>query len=83
MLFNAPMTQVPNTQGFPDNGYPASSYYGINSTLTNFDTFSASASAVGGDGNTSLMPAQTRHGGLVAAFVIVLLAVVLWHMYYK
>lgn len=83
MLFNAPMTQVPNTQGFPDNAYPASAYYGINSTLTNFDTFSASSSAVNGATNTSLMPTQTRTSGLVVAFLVVLAAVVLWHFFYK
>jgi len=83
MLFTVPMSQVPNTQGFPDNAYPASAYYGINSTLTNFDTFSASASAVNGEGATSLMPAQTRTSGLVVAFVVVLAALVLWHFFYK
>lgn len=83
MMFNAPMTQVPNTQGYPDLGYPASAYYGINSTLANFDTFSASSSAVSGEGPTSLMPTQTRFSGLVVAFLIAIGAVVLWHVFYK
>lgn len=85
MLFNPNglQTQVPNTQAFPDNAYPASAYYGINSSLTNFDTFGASASAVSGATNTSLMPSQTRTSGLVVAFLVVLGAVALWHFYYK
>jgi hypothetical protein len=83
MMFNVPMTQVPNTQSFPDNAYPASAYYGVNSTLASFDQFGGSASAVQGEGPSSLMPAQTRYGGLVTAFLVVIGAVVLWHFYYK
>lgn len=83
MLFSIPQTQVPNTQGFPDNAFPASAYYGINSTLTNFDTFTASASGVNGQGNTSLMPSQVRTSGLVTAFLIVIAAIILWHFFYK
>lgn len=80
---NFPLTQVPNTQGYPDNAYPASAYYGINSTLTAFDTFGGSASAVNGEGPTSLMPAQSNLSGLVVAFLAVLGALFVWHMYYK
>jgi hypothetical protein len=86
MLLNVPTTQVPNTQSFPDNAYPASSYYGINSTLANFDTFTASASAAGNGiagSNTSLMPTQTHMPGLMVAFVIVIAAAFAWHFYYK
>lgn len=83
MFKQFPVTQVPNTQGFPDNAYPASAYYGINSTLASFDTFSASSSAVNGEGPNSLMPAQGKTSGLVVAFLIVLGAVVVWHVYYK
>lgn len=83
MLFTIPQSQVPNTQAFPDLGYPASAYYGINSTLTNFDTFTASASAINGQDNTSLMPAQSRTSGLMVAFIIVLAALFAWHFFYR
>lgn len=83
MMKNFPVTSVPNTQSYPDNAYPASAYYGINSTLTSFDTFSGSSSAVNGEGNTSLMPSQVNTRGLVVAFLVVIAVVFLWHYYYK
>lgn len=86
MLLQVPTSQVPNTQSFPDNAYPASAYYGINSTLANFDTFTASASAAGNGisgGNTSLMPAQTRTSSLMVVFLVVIGAAIAWHFYYK
>jgi len=83
MQFQFPTSSVPNTQSFPDNAYPASAYYGINSTLTAFDTFGASAGAANSSGSTSLMPAQTKMSGLMTAFIVVILAVVAWHFYYK
>jgi len=83
MMKNFPQTNVPNTQAFPDNAYPASAYYGINSTLTATNQFGASSSAVAPQGDTSLMPAQVSSGGLVVAFLLVIGAVVLWHYFYK
>ena len=84
MFLNVPFTSVPNTQSFPDNAYPASAYYGINSTLAAFNTGGASG-GVGGDngGSNSLMPAQMNTQGLVIAFLLVIGAVVAWHLYYK
>lgn len=83
MMKNFPVTSVPNTQSFPDNAYPASGYYGINSTLSSMDSMSASSSALNGDATGSLMPSQANWQGIVVAFILVIGAVFAWHMYYK
>lgn len=83
MQFQFPTSSVPNVQAYPNNAYPASGYYGINSSLEAFDTFGASAGAANASGSTSLMPSQTHISGLMTAFVIVIIAVVAWHFYYK
>lgn len=83
MMLNFPVTSVPNTQAFPDNAYPASAYYGINSTLADTSSFSASSSATNADGTLSLMPSQSNYSGLVVAFLVAIAAIVLWHFYYK
>lgn len=83
MMANFPVTSVANTQSFPDNAYPASAYYGINSTLADTTAFSASSSATNADGTMSLMPSQTNVSGLVIAFLVAIAAIVLWHYYYR
>jgi hypothetical protein len=81
---NLPMTVVPNLQGFPENGYPVSAYYGIDSTLQQINTYTGSGNAA--SGNDSLMPKPTspyKYRTLITAFLIVVGAVVLWHYYMK
>lgn len=79
-----PMTSVPNLQGFPENGYPVSAYYGVDSSLATVNQQSPSGSASGG--SASLMPGPTspnQFRDLVIAFSLVIGAVVLWHYYMK
>lgn len=79
-----PMSSVPNLQGYPENGYPVSAYYGVDSTLMGVNSMSPSGSATGG--TASLMPAPTsphQFRDLVIAFVLVIGAVMLWHYYMK
>jgi hypothetical protein len=83
MMLNYPVTSVPNSQAFPDNAFPASAYYGINSTLADTTAFSPSSSATNADGTMSLMPSQMNMSGLVIAFLIGIGVLGLWHYYYK
>lgn len=89
MMKNYAVTSVPNTQSFPDNAYPASAYYGINSTLADMTSMSASGNAgstptgAQSGATASLMPYQTNIRGLILVFVIVLAVIALWHWYYK
>ena len=82
------MTTVPNLQGFPENGYPVSAYYGIDSTLATMTSMSPGASATsGGKKSDSLMPAPALGPGnyrsVIIAFLLVIGAVALWHFYMK
>jgi hypothetical protein len=80
MLAQYPMSTVPNLQGFPEAGYPASSFYGIDSTLAGINAMGASSGSL----STLNAPAQQPNmRTLVVALVIVVASVWLWHAYMK
>ena len=74
------MSTVPNLQGFPEAGYPASSFYGIDSTLASVNSMSPSS------GSLSVLASpqsQPNMRTIVVSLVIVVGAVFLWHAYMK
>lgn len=88
MLRQYPMTTVPNLQGFPENGYPVSAYYGIDSTLASMSAQSPGGTATsGGKKSDSLMPNPSLGPGnyrtVIVAFLLIVGAVTLWHFYMK
>jgi hypothetical protein len=79
-----PMSTVPNLQGFPEAGYPASAFYGINSTLAAMNGMGASSSATASGGNLSVLAEpvqQPTMRTLVVALTLVVGGVFLWHTY--
>lgn len=83
MLAQYPMSSVPNLQGFPEAGYPASSFYGIDSTLAGMNAMSASSGAAGSLSALAQPAMQPNMRTLVVALLAVVGAVALWHMYMK
>lgn len=80
MVKQYPMTRVGPLQGFPEDGYPMSAYYGINASLAEQTDNTASASATGGKSG-SILPGNGSIRTLIVAFLAVVGAVALWHAY--
>jgi hypothetical protein len=79
-----PVSSVPNLQAYPENGFPVSAYYGIDSTLAGVNGMSPSSSATGGTASLMPQPATpNQFRDLVIVFGLVIGAVVLWHYYMK
>ena len=75
-----PMTQVSLLGGYPENGFPASGFYGVDSTLATMQNNTASS------GNSSASPAQVEMPNmrtLVVAFLAIVGSVALWHFYMR
>lgn len=80
MIKNFPMTSAPNTQSYPEMGFPASAYYGIDASLQEQRAFTASGSQQ--SGLTAIQNGATPRT-LVVVVLIVLGAGLLWHFYYR
>lgn len=80
MLKNYPMTSAPNTQSYPEMGYPASGYYGIDSSLQEQRAFTASGSSPVG---LTALQDQAQPRTLIVVIALVVLAGLAWHFYYK
>ena len=83
MLAQYPMSTVPNLQGFPEAGYPASSFYGIDSTLAAMNSMSASSGASGSLSALNQPAVQPNMRTLIVSLLAVVGAVFLWHVYMK
>lgn len=80
MMKSFPVTSVPNTQSYPEMGFPAAAYYGIEASLQEQRAFSAS-----GNSGSGLAPSAQSASPrtLVTIIVVVLLAGLAWHWYYR
>lgn len=79
MMKSFPMDRVPNLQSFPENGFPISAYYGVDSTIPDIQANSASS----GDKNKSSLPPTDKKRLLITIVVIVLATYALFHWYNK
>lgn len=83
MLAQYPMSTVPNMQGFPEAGYPASSFYGIDSTLAALNSMSASSGSQGSLSALNQPTTQPNFRTLIVALLIIVGSIALWHMYMR
>lgn len=75
------MTTAPNTQSYPEMGYPAAAYYGINASLQEQKAFTASSGSA--NSTTALAASGASNRTLIVAVLIVLAVAAIWHFYYK
>jgi len=78
-----PMTSVPNLQGYPENGFPVSAYYGVDSTLAVMGTNSASSATGGASALVQQLDPSAKFRQLAIVLLCVVGAYVLWHFFTK